>query len=103
MGSGAVRLGGGLLQRRGGAPKPAYFVGAILISSLVFGVGHLPVAYMILPEATTALTLFVVVANSIFGLVAGYLYWKRGLESAMLAHMLAHVLLLTASHFGAYF
>jgi hypothetical protein len=92
-----------LLQRRGGEPKPAYFVGAIVISSLVFGIGHLPVAYLILPEATAALTLFVIAANSIFGLIAGYLYWKRGLESAMLAHMLTHVLLLTASYFGAYF
>ena len=92
-----------LLQRREGEPKPAYFVGAIVISSLVFGVGHLPVAYLILPEATAALTLFVIAANSIFGLIAGYIYWKRGLESAMLAHMLTHVLLLTASCFGAYF
>ena len=92
-----------LLQRSKGGPKPAYVVGAILVSSLVFGVGHLPVAYLILPEATAALTLFVVVANSVFGLIAGYLYWKKGLESAVLAHMLTHVLLLTASHFGAYF
>ncbi len=92
-----------LLQRSEGGPKPAYVVGAILISSLVFGVGHLPVAYLILPEATFALTLFVIVANSVFGLIAGYLFWKKGLESAMLAHMLTHVLLLTASHLGAYF
>jgi hypothetical protein len=92
-----------LLQRREGEPKVAYLVGAIVISSLVFGVGHLPVAYMILPEATLVLTLYVIVANSIFGLIAGYLYWQRGLESAMLAHMLAHVLLLTASYFGAYY
>jgi hypothetical protein len=92
-----------LLQRREGGPKSAYVVGAILVSSLVFGVGHLPVAYMILPEATVALTLFVIVANSVFGLIAGYLYWKKGLESAMLAHMLTHVLLLAASHSGAYF
>ena len=56
-----------------------------------------------MPEATFALTLYVIVANSVFGLIAGYLYWKRGLESAMLAHMLAHVVMLTASHFGAYF
>lgn len=92
-----------LLQRREGEPKPAYVVGAIVISSLVFGAGHLPVAYMILPEVTVALTLFVIVANSVFGLIAGYLYWKKGLESAILAHMLTHVLLLTASHLGAYF
>ena len=92
-----------LLQRREGGPKPAYVVAAIVVSSLVFGVGHLPVAYLILPEATAALTLYVIVANSVFGLIAGYLYWKRGLESAMIAHMLTHVLLLMASHFGAYF
>ena len=92
-----------LLQRREGEPKAAYVVGAIVISSLVFGVGHLPVAYMILPEATLVLTLYVIIANSIFGLIAGYLYWKRGLESAMLAHMLAHVVMLTASYFGAYY
>jgi hypothetical protein len=92
-----------LLQRREGEPKPAYVVGAILVSSLVFGVGHLPVAYLILPEATFALTLFVIVANSVFGLIAGYLYWKKGLESAMLAHMLTHILLLAASYSGAYF
>jgi cation:H+ antiporter len=92
-----------LLQRSEGEPKSAYVVGVILISSLIFGVGHLPVAYMILPEATFALTLFVIVANSVFGLIAGYLYWKKGLESAMLAHMLTHILLLAASYSGAYF
>jgi hypothetical protein len=69
----------------------------IVISSPVFGIGHLPVAYMILPGATFALTLYVIVANSIFGLIAGYLYWKRGLEPAVLAH----VCMLTASRFGA--
>lgn len=92
-----------LLQGRAGEPKPAYVVGAILISSLVFGVGHLPIAYLILPEVNVALTLYVVAANSVFGLIAGYLYWKRGLESAVLAHMLAHVVLLSASRFGAYY
>ncbi len=58
---------------------------------------------MLFPEATHALTLFVIVGNSAFGLIAGYLYWKKGLESAMLAHMLAHVVMFTASYFGAYF
>ena len=77
-------------------------MGAIVISSLVSGVGHLPVAYVMLPEATVALKLYVIVAHSVFGLIAGYLYWKKGLESAMLAHMLTHVLLLTASYFGTY-
>ncbi len=92
-----------LFQKGQDRPKPAFFVGAILISSLLFGIGHLPIAFMLFPEPTLALTLFVIVANSAFGLIAGYLYWKKGLESAMLAHMLAHVVMFTASYFGAYF
>jgi hypothetical protein len=92
-----------LFQKGQSRPKAAYFVAAILISSVIFGIGHLPIAYMLLPEATPALTLFVIVGNSIFGLVAGYLFWKKGLESAVIAHMLAHVVMLTASYSGAYF
>jgi hypothetical protein len=49
------------------------------------------------------LVLFVVVANSFFGCVAGWLYWRRGLESAILAHMTTHVILWTASRAGVYF
>lgn len=92
-----------LFQKGQGRPKAAYFVGAILISSLLFAVGHLPVAFMLFSELTFTLTLFVIVANSAFGLIAGYLYWKKGLESAMIAHALTHVVMFTASYFGAYF
>jgi len=92
-----------LFQRGGNKPKPGYFVAAILISSIVFGIGHLPVAFMLVPRPTLALVCYVIVANSIFGLIAGHLYWKKGLESAMIAHMLAHVVMVTASYFGVYF
>ncbi|CAN5334638.1 CPBP family intramembrane metalloprotease [soil metagenome] len=92
-----------LFQKGQNKPKSAHFVGAILISSVVFGIGHLPIAFLLFPQATAALIVFVVAANSFFGLIAGYLYWKNGLESAMIAHMLAHVVMLTASYFGAYF
>ncbi len=92
-----------LFQKGQGSPKPAFFVAAILISSLVFGIGHLPVAFMLFSETTLALTLFVIVGNSAFGFIAGYLYWKKGLESAMLAHVLTHIVLFTTSYFGGYF
>jgi hypothetical protein len=92
-----------LLQKHLPKPTAISFVVGILLSSFVFGVAHLPAAYMLLPEPTTALILFVIVANSSFGIVAGYLYWKYGLESAIIAHMLCHVLLATASYVGAYF
>ncbi len=92
-----------LFQKGQDRPKPVYFIGAIVISSLVFAIGHLPVAFMLFPEPTLALILFVIVGNSAFGLIAGYLYWKKGLESAMIAHALTHVVMFTASYFGAYF
>src|SRR5215213_522991 len=85
-------------------PARAYFVGGILLSSLVFGAGHLPVGYMLLPDSFgLALVLFIIVANSAFGLIAGLLYWKRGLESAMIAHIFCHLVLAFASSAGAYF
>ena len=92
-----------LFQKGQDRPKPAFFVGAILISSVVFAIAHLPVAFMLFPKMTLALTIFVIVGNSAFGLIAGYLYWKKGLESAMLAHALTHIVMFTASYFGAYF
>jgi len=92
-----------LFQKKENKPKSAHFVVAILISSIVFGIGHLPIAFLLFPQATTTLIIFIVAANSLFGLIAGYLYWKKGLESAMISHMLAHVVMLTASYFGAYF
>jgi membrane protease YdiL (CAAX protease family) len=84
-------------------PTKASFIAAILISSFVFGLGHLPIAFGVLGETSVAIILFVIFANSAFGLVAGYLYWRYGLESAIIAHMLCHVLLAVASYSGAYF
>lgn len=93
-----------LLQKAQRVPTTPYFVGGILVSSLVFGAGHLPVGYMLLPDSfSLALVLFIILANSAFGVVAGYLYWKRGLESAMIAHIVCHLVLAVASSAGAYF
>lgn len=92
-----------LFQKGQTKPPPATFVVGILVSSIVFGIGHLPIAVMLLGGPTFGLVFFVVFANSIFGIVAGYLYWKYGLESAIIAHMLCHVVLFLASYAGAYF
>ncbi|HJZ66210.1 MAG TPA: CPBP family glutamic-type intramembrane protease [Candidatus Acidoferrum sp.] len=79
------------LQKGKGAPRPAFVVSAIVCSALVFGAGHLPIAIALSGSANLLLITYVVVANSIFGVVAGFLYWKKGLESAMVAHALTHV------------
>jgi hypothetical protein len=92
-----------LFQRRIDKPTTVCFVLGILLSALIFGVGHLPVAVMLLGQVTAPIVLFVIVANSAFGIVTGYLYWKHGLDSAIIAHMIGHVILAVATYAGAYF
>jgi hypothetical protein len=89
-----------LFQKGKGKPQTVYLVGAIIASSVIFGLGHLPLVFLLFPGASIAPVTFVIVSNSFFGLIAGYLYWKKGLESAMIAHMLAHVVMLTAIFIG---
>ena len=92
-----------VLQRHATKPTTICFVLAILITAFVFGVAHLPAAFVLLPELSVPVIIFVIVANSAYGIVTGYLYWKYGLEAAIIAHVFGHVLLATASYIGAYF
>jgi hypothetical protein len=79
-----------LLQRRTGAPRTVYIWLGIVISAVVFGAGHLPAASMLVGKLTADVVVFVVVANSVFGVLFGYLFWRYGLEAAMIAHGTAH-------------
>ncbi|MFP1678239.1 CPBP family intramembrane glutamic endopeptidase [Alloalcanivorax sp. C16-2] len=80
-----------LLQRRIGTPKIIYIWLAIVVSALLFGAGHLPAAAAQVEMLTTDVTMFIVGANTVFGILFGYLFWRYGLETAMIAHALAHV------------
>lgn len=64
---------------------------AIVLSALVFAAGHLPAAFSLAPQMTASLLTYILVGNASFGLIAGVLYWRRGLECAILAHMTAHL------------
>lgn len=69
---------------------------AILISAIVFGIGHLPAAAAT-SSLTPGLVAYIIVGNSVGGIVFGWLYWQRSLEAAMLAHASVHVVLVTVS------
>ncbi len=86
-------------QKGDGPPRAAFVIGAIAISALLFGAGHMPIASLLGGGLTIPLVMYVLTANSIFGIVAGFLYWKRGLESAMIAHIFTHVVLIVAISF----
>jgi membrane protease YdiL (CAAX protease family) len=79
-----------LLQRRRGAPRTGYAWLAIVVSALVFGAGHLPAAAMLVGNLTGSLVAFVVGANAVYGVLFGYLFWRYGLEAAMIAHATTH-------------
>ena len=79
-----------------GGPNTAIYIAAIVVSALVFGMGHLPLASILNGGLTLPLILYVITSNSLFGIVAGFLYWLRGLEAAMIAHICVHVILIAA-------
>ena len=66
---------------------------AILIASIVFGLGHLP-ATAVLTTITPLIVFRAVLLNGIGGVVFGWLYWKKGLESAIIAHFTADIFLI---------
>jgi membrane protease YdiL (CAAX protease family) len=66
---------------------------AILITAILFGVGHLPFAAT-LTKVTLPLMAKIITLNGIAGIVFGWLYWKKGLESAMLSHFSADIIVL---------
>jgi membrane protease YdiL (CAAX protease family) len=85
----------GLRRLRGETATPptgATMWPAIAVSTLLFGTGHLPAASRIMP-LTPALVARALVLNGIAGAVFGHLYWKRGLEAAMIAHGTADVVM----------
>ena len=81
-----------VLQRGQGRPANALVAAAVLSSAMLFALGHLPAAQAMAGEPTAPVVAFVLVSNAVFGLVAGWLFARHGLEAAIIAHMLAHLL-----------
>ncbi len=65
---------------------------AIVLAAILFGVGHLPAAASVWP-LNSVVVVRVIALNALGGIAFGYLYWRRGLEHAMLAHFVADILL----------
>ena len=79
-------------RTRDGLPAPSAFWTAIVLVALLFGLGHLPATSAITP-LTPVLAVRALVLNGVAGIAFGYLYWKRGLEAAMIGHMSAHLVM----------
>lgn len=64
---------------------------AIVVAAILFGIGHLPATLSYFATINSAVILRMIIMNGIPGVIFGYLYWKKGLEYAMIAHIFGHV------------
>ncbi len=71
-------------------PSPVITWMAIVLAAILFGLGHLP-ALATSVTLTTLIILRTVLLNALGGLVFGWLFWRKNLESAMIAHAMTHV------------
>lgn len=78
-----------LFKRR---TSPWMFWLAIVVAAVIFGAGHLPAAAKLWPLDAIVVTR-VLLLNGLGGMVFGWLYWKRGLEAAMISHFSADLVL----------
>ncbi|HEV2150622.1 MAG TPA: CPBP family intramembrane glutamic endopeptidase [Longimicrobiaceae bacterium] len=85
-----------LFRRGRGEPGAAVMWTAILLAAVLFGAGHLGAVSAVAP-LTAAVVTRTVVLNAIAGIAFGWLFWRRSLEAAMVAHMSGHVVFTLAS------
>lgn len=74
-----------------------YLIG-IFLSALIFAIGHFPIAYQVVKNPSIGLSSYILIGNSIGGIIFGWLYWKKGLESAFIAHIFTHIVFVIANH-----
>jgi len=85
-------LGSFISKTSEGKPTSAIFWTANILAAVLFGLGHLPATANLIPLTPLVITRAIIL-NGVGGVVFGWLYWKRGLESAMVAHFSADIIL----------
>ncbi|MCD4714411.1 MAG: CPBP family intramembrane metalloprotease [Clostridiales bacterium] len=70
--------------------KKGIYVTAIVLAAVLFALGHLPATIQLL-GVSVPIIIRMFLLNGLAGIGFGYLYWKKGLNHAMLAHMMTHV------------
>ncbi len=73
-------------------PAPGAFWAANVATAVLFGLGHLPTTAALVP-LTPVVVSRAIILNGIAGVGFGYLYWKKGLEAAIVAHFSADLVL----------
>lgn len=82
-----------LVQRRRDTPRDGLFWLGNGISAILFGLAHLPSIAIYGVPLTVPIIASVLLGNAAVGLIYGWLYWRKGLGAAMLAHAGTHLLM----------
>jgi membrane protease YdiL (CAAX protease family) len=90
-------LGSLLFHTVDGRPVPAILWGATILASIPFALGHLPAAAAIDLPLDALVVMRTLALNLPLSIAFGWLFWSRGLESAMLAHFCADVLVVVVA------
>lgn len=70
--------------------RPTFLWITNIIVAMIFGLGHLPVAFKL--TTPSFFEVFrILLLNGVGGIVFGWLYWSRGLWTAMIAHFIADI------------
>lgn len=87
-----VWLGSFFSKTSEGRPSTAVFWIAAMLAAILFGLGHLPATAALVP-LTPLVVRRAVVLNGLLGVAFGWLYWKHGLEAAIMSHFAADIVL----------
>ena len=71
-------------------PVAAVWV-AIVVTGIIFGLGHIPSYAGAGCDLTRPLVTTMIVLNLLAGIIFGYLFWQHGLLAAIVSHMLFHL------------
>lgn len=72
-------------------PTPVAVWVAIVAVSVIFGLGHLPMTAKFTP--ITPVVVRAIVLNGVAGALFGWLYWRKGLGAAIVAHFATDIVL----------
>ena len=78
-----------IFRKQAGEIPPSFYYIGIFIAAILFGVGHLPATAQIFGGLNSLLIVRALLLNGLLGLWFGYLYYRKGLEYAIIAHMSA--------------
>ncbi|RUS97633.1 abortive infection protein [Dulcicalothrix desertica PCC 7102] len=74
-------------------PNNGMIWAANIIAALLFGALHLPLTAQIYKELIPIIVLNIIILNTLAGTLFGWLYWKRGILAAVIAHFVADIVL----------